>query len=54
MVICRAELRRADSQQHRFQLQKRAQKLIRLDNVAFAVVFVRINDPAPALAASIA
>src|SRR6266480_4224102 len=25
--------------------QKRAQKLIRLDNVAFAVAFVRINNP---------
>jgi hypothetical protein len=33
------------SQQHRFQLQKRAQKLIRLDNVAFAVASVRINNP---------
>src|SRR6266513_167773 len=33
------------SQQHRFQFQKRAQKLIRLDNVAFAVAFVRINNP---------
>jgi hypothetical protein len=33
------------SQQHRFQLQKRAQELIRLDNVAFAVAFVGINNP---------
>ena len=32
-------------QQHRFQLSKRAQELIRLDNVAFAVAFVRINNP---------
>src|SRR5580765_7020280 len=32
-------------QQHRFQLSKRAQELIRVDNVAFAVAFVRINNP---------
>ena len=30
----------------RFQLRERAQQLVRLD-VAFAIVFVRINDPAP-------
>src|SRR4026209_2345944 len=32
-------------QKHRFQLQKRAQELIRLDNVAFAVAFVGVNNP---------
>ena len=31
----------------RFQLRERAQQLVRLDDVAFAIVFVRINDPAP-------
>jgi hypothetical protein len=37
-------------QQHRFQLQKRRHELIRLDNVAFAVAFVGVNDPTPAVA----
>src|SRR5438477_3379027 len=37
------------SQQHRFQFQKRAQKLIRLDNVAFAVAFMGVHNPAPAI-----
>jgi len=37
------------SQQHRFQLQKRAQELIRMDNVALAVAFVSVNNPSPAI-----
>ena len=36
------------SQQHRFQFQKRAQELIRLDNVAFAIAFVGVNNSTPA------
>jgi hypothetical protein len=36
-------------QQRRFQLQKRAQQFVKLDNVAFAVAFVGINDPTPAI-----
>ena len=37
------------SQQHRFQFQKRAQKLIRVDNVAFAIAFVGVNNPTAAI-----
>jgi len=36
--------------QGRLQLQERAQQLVRFDDIAFAVVFVRINDPAPTIA----
>jgi hypothetical protein len=38
------------SQPHRFQLKKRAQQFVRMDDVAFAVVFIGINDPAPTIA----
>jgi len=38
------------TQQRRFQLQKCAQQLVRLDDVAFAIAFVRINDPASPIA----
>jgi len=47
-VICRAELRRAGSQQHRFQFKECAQQFIRMHNVA-ATFAMRVNDPTPAI-----
>ena len=36
-------------QQHRFQFQKCAQQLVRMNDVAFAVAFVGVNNPSPAV-----
>jgi len=36
-------------QQHRLQLQKRRQQLVRMNDIAFAVAFMGINNPTPSI-----
>jgi len=47
-VICRAELL-LQLQQHCLQLQKRAQELVRMDDVAATIVAMSVNNPAPTI-----
>jgi hypothetical protein len=47
-VICRAELP-LQSQQRRFQFQKRAQQFVRLNDVSATIVLVGIDYPAPTI-----
>jgi hypothetical protein len=47
-IICRAELP-PQLQQRRFELQKCAQQLVRMNNVPTTIVAMSVNDPTPAI-----